>query len=68
VRECIQFMNATKAFRAAQMKAPGQAVSQLVSVGEELTPEVVRSCAIAESGTWQVPLLALTGDQPRAPT
>ncbi|MCX6847567.1 MAG: hypothetical protein NTY98_01475 [Verrucomicrobia bacterium] len=34
-------MNATKAIRAAQRKAPGQAVSQLVSVGVELTLEVV---------------------------
>ena len=41
MRERIRFRHATKAIRAAQRKAPGQTVSQLVFVGEEFTPEAV---------------------------
>ncbi len=41
MRECIRFRHATKVIRAAQRKAPGQTVSQLVFVGEEFTPEAV---------------------------
>ena len=43
MRECIRFRYATKVIRAAQRKAPGQTVSQLVLVGEEFTPEAARS-------------------------
>ncbi len=38
----IRFMNATKAIRAAQKKAPGERVKQLVFTGEEFTQEAVR--------------------------
>ncbi len=40
--ERIRYMNATKAIRAAQRKAPGEQVKQLVFTGEEFTPEAVR--------------------------
>lgn len=37
----IRYMNATRAIRAAQRKAPGKPVTQLVFIGEDFTPEAV---------------------------